>query len=140
MNVVKLEDPTLDIWGQIYDEQFVHLGESEFPAVALWTDDQGYTAIVTQSKQLAIVQSIDLEWVPQLVDLPPYDQAERESKTTILRDLHDTFILTHYNPVCLRCWVLTAETITNEGDELGNAYSIRLVEPEHCTAICHEDD
>ena len=136
MNLVKLDGNDLSVWGTCSETNTL-LHSEEFPALCLWSDDAGNVAVVTLKKRIAIVQSIDLEWV---------DQDETNSWMTdsfagpILQDIHDTFILTHYNRVCLQCWITNAETITNEGDAVGQTYSIRIVEPDQCKTIFHDGD
>ncbi len=165
-NLVKLSNDSLgnqsSIWGQIFDED-VRLDCTSFPALCLWSDDSGHCAIVTLQSQLVIVQSIDLEWMkepeinqwierskntqfdplttmgnrlaPQLLKNPKYLRPDQ-----LIADIHDSFIKTHHNPVCLQCWQSTCETIGNEGDKVGEAYSVRLVEPHRCGTFFHEGD
>lgn len=94
------------------------LGIEQFPATAWWWNDYGMVLIEAQDGNLYIVQSIDLEFLPQ----------------------NDAWIDKHFNPVCLGCWYYTCQTILREGDTVGDAYSVRVVADDQCEAPFHEEE
>ena len=103
---------------EVMGNQPIALGIEEFPATQLWSNDDGLALIETVTGQYCAVQTIDLEYLPH----------------------NDAWIDKYYNPVCLGCWYYTCQTILKEGDTIGEAYSVRVVEDEQCEAAFHEED
>ena len=99
------------------------VGIEDFPATQLYSDDDGYTFLKTAPREeypdglLVWVQTIDLEFLRQ----------------------NDAWIKQHYNPLCLGCWYLTCQTILKEGDRVGEAYSVQIVDEDQCETEFHGD-